>query len=118
MGFYIFLSVLIFLCCLLLAIIVLIQNPKGGGLSSTFGGSANNIMGVRRTADFLEKATWTLAIALVILCLISSFAIPRGQSGEADSSIQSEVTVEDDIAPQVPQMPADMGQAPAPAPQQ
>ena len=50
--------VLIFIICILLIIVVLIQNSKGGGLASGFTGS--QIMGVRKTADFLEKATWTL----------------------------------------------------------
>ncbi|MEM7161037.1 MAG: preprotein translocase subunit SecG [Bacteroidota bacterium] len=63
--------VLIFIVSVLLGIIVLIQNPKGGGLASSFG-AANQIGGVRRTADFLEKATWGLAIGLVVLCLFST----------------------------------------------
>ena len=67
----VFIFVLIILVCIFLALIVLIQNPKGGGLDSSFS-SANQIGGVKRTADFLEKSTWTLAIALFVLCLISS----------------------------------------------
>ncbi len=67
----IFIYVLIILVCVFLALIVLIQNPKGGGLDSSFG-SANQIGGVQRTADFLEKSTWTLAIALFVLCLASA----------------------------------------------
>ena len=66
-----FVIVLIFIVAILLGIIVLIQNPKGGGLASNFG-AANQIGGVRRTADFLEKATWGLAIGLVVLCLAST----------------------------------------------
>lgn len=67
----IFIFVLIILVCVFLALIVLIQNPKGGGLDSSFQ-SANQIGGVKRTADFLEKSTWTLAIALFVLCLVSA----------------------------------------------
>ena len=52
-------QILIVLCGVLLVLIILIQNPKGGGLSSTFGGGANQMMGVKRTTDFLEKTTWT-----------------------------------------------------------
>ena len=59
----------------------MIQNPKGGGLSSAFGGG-NQIMGARKTSDFLEKTTWTLAIVLVSLALLSNFAIPRNSSDE------------------------------------
>ena len=70
-GLGIFIIILIFVVAILLGIIVLIQNPKGGGLASNFG-AANQIGGVRRTADFLEKATWGLAIVLVLLCLAST----------------------------------------------
>ena len=59
----------------------MIQNPKGGGLSSAFGGG-NQIMGARKTSDFLEKTTWTLAIVLVSLALLSNFSIPRNTSDE------------------------------------
>jgi len=68
------LTVLIIVVCLLLGIIVLIQNPKGGGLGSGFG-NVNQIGGVKRTADFLEKATWGLAILLVLLCLGSTYEL-------------------------------------------
>ena len=64
-------SILIILVCLLLILIVLVQNSKGGGLASSFS-SSNQVMGVKKTADFLEKATWTLAIALFSLSLISA----------------------------------------------
>jgi preprotein translocase subunit SecG len=87
MGLFIFFSVLIFICCLLLGIIVLVQNPKGGGLSQTFGG-ANQFMGARRTTDFLEKSTWVLAVALCVLSIISAFTIPN--HSEVDSTIQTE----------------------------
>jgi len=64
-------SVLLIVVSVLLILIVLIQDSKGGGLSSTFGAS-NQVMGVRKTADFLEKATWFLAIALLVLCLATT----------------------------------------------
>ena len=66
-------AILIIITSVLLVLIVLVQNPKGGGLSSSFGGGAGNqIMGAKKTTDFLEKATWTLAIALIVLfCQIS-----------------------------------------------
>ncbi|MDR0438515.1 MAG: preprotein translocase subunit SecG [Bacteroidales bacterium] len=103
MGLYITFSVLIFFCCLFLGISVLVQNPKGGGLSQTFGGAGTQIMGARKTADFLEKATWTLAIALCTLSIFSAFAIPRGSGGE--SGIRTELTVDESVLPQMPQMP-------------
>jgi preprotein translocase subunit SecG len=55
-----------------------VQNSKGGGLASNFA-SSNQVMGVRKTADFLEKATWTLAISLLVLSLLASLTIPRDQ---------------------------------------
>ena len=66
---YTLFTVLIVITCILLILIVLVQNPKGGGLSSAFGGG-NQIMGVKKTADVLEKTTWILAAILVALCLI------------------------------------------------
>ena len=103
MGLYITFSVLIFFCCLFLGIIVLVQNPKGGGLSQTFGGAGTQIMGARKTADFLEKATWTLAIALCMLSIFSAFAIPRGVKTE--SGVKTELTVDENVMPTMPQMP-------------
>ena len=61
---YVFISILILIASILLILIVLIQNSKGGGLASGFS-SSNQIMGVRKTTDFLEKATWTLAVSLL-----------------------------------------------------
>ncbi|MCK9616822.1 MAG: preprotein translocase subunit SecG [Lentimicrobiaceae bacterium] len=78
MGAYIFISILILITCVLLVLVVLVQNSKGGGLASNFAGS-NQFMGVRKTADFLEKTTWTLAIILLALSLISIFVIPRNR---------------------------------------
>ncbi|MCD6660326.1 MAG: preprotein translocase subunit SecG [Lentimicrobium sp.] len=76
MGAYILVSVLILIASVLLALVVLVQNSKGGGLASNFA-SSNQFMGVRKTADFLEKTTWTLAIILLVLSLFSIFVIPR-----------------------------------------
>ena len=64
-------SAIIIIVCVLIILIVLVQNSKGGGLASNFA-SSNQFMGVRKTADFLEKATWTLAGTLLFFCLISS----------------------------------------------
>ncbi|MCF8303576.1 MAG: preprotein translocase subunit SecG [Bacteroidales bacterium] len=94
MGTYILISVLILITCILLVLVVLVQNPKGGGLSSTFGGS-NQVMGVKKTADFLEKATWTLAIVLLVLSLLSIFVIPRNTNvQQAGSELQDRVNTE------------------------
>jgi preprotein translocase subunit SecG len=63
--------IVIIAAALILGLIVLIQNPKGGGLSGTFGGFSNQLMGVKQTTDVLEKGTWVLAITLAFLCVIS-----------------------------------------------
>ena len=73
---YAFLTILILLASLLLIGVVLIQKSKGGGLASNFS-SSNQIMGVRKTTDFVEKATWTLAIVICVLSIISSFLAPQ-----------------------------------------
>ncbi len=77
------LTILIALICILLMAAVLIQNPKGGGVDSTFGGSATNqMLGAARSTDFIEKATWYLAAALLVLCIITSLMV-GGVGGEA-----------------------------------
>lgn len=84
---YIFLSVLIALIAVLLVFIVTIQNSKGGGLASGFS-SSNQIMGVRKTTDILEKMTWGLAAAMVVLCIISVRFAPRHENPRASSTIE------------------------------
>lgn len=91
MGGYILISVLILITCILLALIVLVQNSKGGGLASNFA-SSNQFMGVRKTADFLEKSTWTLAVVLLVLSLFSVFVIPRYQGPDvADTQLREQI---------------------------
>ena len=70
---------LIIIICVLLIFIVLVQNSKGGGLASNFSAS-NQIMGVRKTADFLEKATWTFAGVLLVLSFVAVLALPKGHA--------------------------------------
>jgi len=78
-----FITVLTALVCILLVLAVLIQNPKGGGIDSTFGGSAaNQMFGASKSADFIEKATWGLAAALFILCILSSVLAGGGAGPE------------------------------------
>jgi preprotein translocase subunit SecG len=66
-----------------------VQNSKGGGLVSNFAGS-NQIMGVRRTTDFLEKATWILAVSLLVLCLTASAAMP-GKNVSTESLMKEQI---------------------------
>ena len=95
MGMYVLISVLILITCILLVLIVLVQNAKGGGLASNFS-SSNQVMGVRKTTDFLEKTTWTLAIILLVLTLSSTFVIPRtGVQQAAQSEIIDMVPARD-----------------------
>lgn len=78
---YNLLLILIMIVAVLLILIVLVQNPKGGGLSSSIaGGTGNTIGGVQNTNQFLDKATWTLAIAMIALILFSAFLIPSAQN--------------------------------------
>jgi len=102
MGLYILISVLILIACILLTLVVLVQNSKGGGLAANFG-STGQIMGVRKTADFLEKATWSLAIALLSLTLISILVIPRGYStrGIQDTELREKI---ENMQPMPPSM--------------
>ncbi len=85
MGAYILISVLILVAAVLMVLVVLVQNSKGGGLAANFTGG-NQIMGVRRTTDFLEKATWTLAIAILVLSLLSVIVIPKGTTTNTGSN--------------------------------
>ncbi|MEZ4874206.1 MAG: preprotein translocase subunit SecG [Flavobacteriaceae bacterium] len=78
--FSIFLILIIFVA-FLLVIVVMVQNPKGGGLSSAFGGSGGQQLGgVKKTTDFLDKSTWTLAIILLALILLSNLSLFSGSS--------------------------------------
>jgi preprotein translocase subunit SecG len=83
---YLLISILIFIAALLLILIVLVQNSKGGGLSSGFSAS-NQVMGVRKTTDFLEKATWTLALVVSLLCIVSAGFITTSDEVAAKQSI-------------------------------
>ncbi|MCW0483992.1 preprotein translocase subunit SecG [Gaoshiqia sediminis] len=87
---YTLITVLIFITCILLILIVLVQNSKGGGLASNFQ-SSNQIMGVRKTTDFLEKATWFLAGALLFLSVAGSAFIPRTAEQINQSSMKNQI---------------------------
>ncbi len=87
---YTVLSILILVVSILLMLIVLVQNSKGGGLAANFAGS-NQIMGVRKTTDFLEKATWVLAVTLVVFSVIASMTIPRAGADQNKSVIEKQI---------------------------
>lgn len=74
--------ILIVIAALLMIGIVLIQESKGGGLASNFS-SSNQIMGVRKTTDFIEKATWGLAIVMVVCSIICAHVAPKATTDES-----------------------------------
>jgi len=79
--------VLIIIVCLLLMLVIMVQNPKGGGLSSSFGGGGSQIIGgVKKTGDFLDRSTWTLATLLIVLILVSNVAL-KGNFTQSDSKL-------------------------------
>ena len=87
---YIALISIIIFVCVLLVLVVLAQNPKGGGLSSQFGGSTSQLMGVKRTGDLLEKLTWGFAIALVVLTLGTHILGDTGDEAGVMRSVNEE----------------------------
>ncbi len=86
---YTILAILLVIVSVLLTLVVLVQNSKGGGLAANFA-AGNQTFGVRQTADFLEKATWTLAIAILVCCLTATMLVPR----ESIENVQSTVVKE------------------------
>lgn len=112
MGAYIVVSVLILIASILLVLVVLVQNSKGGGLASNFSGS-NQYMGVRKTADFLEKATWTLSVVVLVLSTVSVFLIPHGIQGGTSMESEQLQILEQKAAEQQQGAAADFTPAPA-----
>jgi len=86
---YILFSVIIVIAAILLVGIVVIQNSKGGGLAAGFA-SANQVMGVRKTTDSLEKLTWWFAGIIVFCCILATLSLPRHTVG-ADSLIKDDI---------------------------
>lgn len=86
------LLILAIIVCILLGAIVLIQNPKGGGLSSNFSASSQ-LMGVQKTGDILEKGTWVLAITLIVLSLAINVVVKggSGKAGAGTSEYQNQI---------------------------
>lgn len=96
---YAFVTVLIILASIFLILIVLVQNSKGGGLASNFA-SSNQVMGVRKTTDFLEKATWTLAGFILVLSFVAVMVLPKNQIGTGsviDEQVKSMLPAPDEM---------------------
>ncbi len=86
---YIACIVLIFFASILLILAVLSQNPKGG-MAANFGAS-NQVMGVRQTADFLEKSTWGLALTILVLSLVATMTIPKENIARSRTGVEKAI---------------------------
>ena len=91
MGFTGFL-IAITIVCFLLILAIMVQNPKGGGLSSSFGGT-QQIGGVQKTTDFLDKSTWYLGMALIVLIFLSTLSFENGGVNGSKIVDESEIVV-------------------------
>lgn len=109
---YILLIILTLICAILLICVVLIQKSKGGGLSSTFAGS-NQIMGVRRTNNFIENMTWTLAGIICVLAVLTTFCMPNAISVNQDRVGDAPVEQQQGVDFGAPAQQAPAQQAPA-----
>ena len=92
----------------------MVQNPKGGGLSSSLGGSTQ-IGGVQKTTDFLDKSTWTLGGILIALILLSSLSFNGAASGSKVLG-EDETTVPTTTVPTTPEATKQAAPAATPAP--
>jgi len=85
--------ILIVIVAFLLVVVVMVQNPKGGGLSSSFGGGGTQQLGgVKKTSDFLDKSTWALATLLIALILLSNVAIGTGDATTESKALDQDAT--------------------------
>ncbi len=79
---------LILIASVLVILAVLVQSPKSG-MAANFGAS-NQVMGVRETTNFLEKFTWTMAVAIVVLSLVATLAMDNGLVIKSNSEISKD----------------------------
>jgi preprotein translocase subunit SecG len=88
---------LIIILSFLLVLVIMVQNPKGGGLASTFGGDSQQIGGVKKTTDFLDKSTWILVSLLFLLILFSNITLNSGNEKTESDLLNSsdEVLIEE-----------------------
>lgn len=80
---------LILVASVLIILAVLVQNPKSG-MAANFGAS-NQVMGVRETTNFLEKFTWTMAVAIVVLSLLATLTMDKGLVAESNAEISKDL---------------------------
>ena len=96
---YIFITILILIAAICMVLIVLVQNSKGGGLAAGFS-SSNQIMGVRKTTDFLEKATWGLAITIMVLSIMTAkFTVKRSALPQSQVEVEAPAPLSPSTAP-------------------
>ncbi|MCQ2082956.1 MAG: preprotein translocase subunit SecG [Bacteroidaceae bacterium] len=93
------LLIIIVILAIFLCAVVTIQNSKGGGLAAGFA-SSNQIMGVRKTTDILEKTTWTLIIAIVVLSILSAF-VAKPASVASGSVLKDEAVETQSVNPEM-----------------
>lgn len=106
--------IIIMIASVLLTIIVMAQNPKGGGLSGTFGGTSSAQFGVQRTNDFMEKATWVLGTVIVVLILLSVVMTGKpSQVAPAAIPTKKEAPAKNNSAPAKPEVATPVAPAPA-----
>lgn len=103
---------LILVASVLVILAVLVQNPKSG-MAANFGAS-NQVMGVRETTNFLEKFTWAMAIAIVVLSLVATMAMDRSKVAESNSEIAKDAKALQERVLET-EAPATMPQAEIPA---
>ena len=89
---YLLITILILIICVLLSAIVPIQNPKGGGVSSSFSGASQQLFGASRSSDIIEKSTWTLAVLMLVFCLATTFFVERNVAATATQAATPEKT--------------------------
>ena len=94
-----FLTILIVITAVILTFVVLIQNSKGGGLAAGFS-SANQVFGVKKTTDRIEKLTWILIAIIVVLSIFSARMISHRQSAGTVSAVDTEQVQQQEAAGQ------------------
>ena len=114
---YTFTIILIAILCVILIVIILLQSGQGaglsGGIAGNAGGGAGNMLGARRTADFLSKSTSIIGGLFLTLCLLANFVIDRDvtqgsaiQRGGFDQPIEERFEMPEETPPAIPSEPA------------
>ena len=110
--------ILILIVSVLLMLVIMVQNPKGGGLSSSLGCGASQVVGgVKKTGDFLDKSTWTLATLLIVLILLSNVALKGNYAGADSKLLDTEIntTAPEVLLEEAEEVPVETLEAPAAA---